>query len=62
MPTLTSFGPNEFLIGRTRVDPNDWPCEFRLKLLGAYCWLSKVYYYKKIFQKFINKFINNSIR
>jgi len=30
---------NEFLTGRVRVDPTDWPLEFRLKLAGAYRWL-----------------------
>jgi peptidoglycan/xylan/chitin deacetylase (PgdA/CDA1 family) len=31
---------DEFVTGRVRVDPTDWPVEFRLKLLGAYRWLS----------------------
>lgn len=31
----------EFMIGRVAVDPSDWPWEFRLKLLGAYRWLSR---------------------
>jgi len=30
---------NEFVTGRVRVDPTDWPLEFRLKLAGAYRWL-----------------------
>lgn len=30
---------DEFLIGRTAVDPADWTIEFRLKLMGAYRWL-----------------------
>lgn len=29
----------EFVIGRVRVEPLDWPIEFRLKALGAYRWL-----------------------
>jgi peptidoglycan/xylan/chitin deacetylase (PgdA/CDA1 family) len=30
---------NEFVSGRIKVEPTDWPLEFRLKLLGAYSWL-----------------------
>lgn len=30
---------NEFVSGRVKVEPTDWPLEFRLKLLGAYSWL-----------------------
>jgi peptidoglycan/xylan/chitin deacetylase (PgdA/CDA1 family) len=39
MPTLAS--PAEFVQGRVRVDPSDWPLEFHLKLMGAYRWLPK---------------------
>ena len=28
------------LVGRVSVQPTDWPLEFRLKILGAYRWLS----------------------
>lgn len=28
-----------FAIGRVRVEPHDWPIEFRLKVLGAYRWM-----------------------
>jgi peptidoglycan/xylan/chitin deacetylase (PgdA/CDA1 family) len=31
--------PAEFVQGRVRVDPTDWPLEFHLKLMGAYRWL-----------------------
>jgi peptidoglycan/xylan/chitin deacetylase (PgdA/CDA1 family) len=34
-----SAGGDEFVVGRVRVDPTDWPLEFRLKLAGAYNWL-----------------------
>jgi peptidoglycan/xylan/chitin deacetylase (PgdA/CDA1 family) len=35
-----AFSKNdEFAISRVRVDPTDWPLEFRLKLAGAYRWL-----------------------
>jgi peptidoglycan/xylan/chitin deacetylase (PgdA/CDA1 family) len=41
--TLPSFAfatdCSEFVVGRIRVDPTDWPLEFRLKLAGAYNWL-----------------------
>lgn len=32
----------EFVTGRIRVDPTDWPLEFHLKLTGAYGWLPRV--------------------
>jgi len=32
---------SEFVLGRVRVDPTDWPLEFHLKLMGAYRWLPK---------------------
>jgi peptidoglycan/xylan/chitin deacetylase (PgdA/CDA1 family) len=31
--------PREFVSGRVRVDPTDWPLEFYLKIVGAYRWL-----------------------
>ena len=30
-----------FAIGRVRVEPHDWPIEFRLKVLGAYRWMAR---------------------
>ncbi|MGD0231364.1 MAG: polysaccharide deacetylase family protein [Syntrophorhabdales bacterium] len=39
-PLLAFRNPRELVTGRFRVDPTDWPPEFRLKILGAYCWLS----------------------
>jgi peptidoglycan/xylan/chitin deacetylase (PgdA/CDA1 family) len=30
------------LIGRVKVEPHDWPIEFRLKLMGAYRWMVHV--------------------
>ena len=30
-----------FAIGRVRVEPHDWPIEFRLKALGAYRWMAR---------------------
>jgi peptidoglycan/xylan/chitin deacetylase (PgdA/CDA1 family) len=41
--TLPGFAfrhdPRGSAIGRVRVDPTDWPLEYRLKLAGAYRWL-----------------------
>jgi len=39
LPTFAFLKPDEFVVGRIRVDPTDWPLEFRLKLAGAYRWL-----------------------
>jgi peptidoglycan/xylan/chitin deacetylase (PgdA/CDA1 family) len=36
MPPTTE----EFVMGRVATGPADWPTEFRLKLLGAYRWLT----------------------
>lgn len=32
-------GLDAFAMGRVRVEPYDWPIEFRLKILGAYRWM-----------------------
>jgi len=32
-------GLDAFTMGRVRVEPCDWPIEFRLKVLGAYRWM-----------------------
>lgn len=47
MPTLAFSDPNEFVTGRLKVEPTDWPLEFRLKLLGAYRWLPTAFAWKK---------------
>ena len=39
LPYFAFKEPHEFVTGRVRVDPTDWPLEFRLKLAGAYRWL-----------------------
>jgi len=39
LPKLAFQNQDEFIVGRVRVDPSDWPLEFRLKLAGAYHWL-----------------------
>ena len=48
--TLPSFAlddPEEFVVGRVRVDPTDSPLEFRLKLAGAYRWLPHAFAMKR---------------
>jgi len=47
LPAFASGERGEFLIGRVRVDPTDWPLEFRLKLAGAYRWLPLVFSLKR---------------
>jgi peptidoglycan/xylan/chitin deacetylase (PgdA/CDA1 family) len=39
------------LVGRINVQPTDWPLEFRLKILGAYRWLSIASAWKRKFWK-----------
>jgi len=38
VPAMIRGDANEFVIGRVAADPWDWRVEFRLKVLGAYCW------------------------
>ncbi|HVN28935.1 MAG TPA: polysaccharide deacetylase family protein [Candidatus Binataceae bacterium] len=45
MPTLAA--PGQFVQGRVRVDPTDWPLEFHLKLMGAYRWLPAAVAFKR---------------
>ena len=47
LPTLAFANPHEFAVGRVRVDPTDWPLEYRLKLAGAYRWLPWAFAIKK---------------
>lgn len=39
-PSWAFAGQNEFVTGRVRIDPTDWPIETRLKMLGAYNWIA----------------------
>jgi peptidoglycan/xylan/chitin deacetylase (PgdA/CDA1 family) len=56
MPTLALVDPQEFVSGRVVVDPSDWPLEFRLKLLGAYQWLPRVFSWKrKLFPESVHR-------
>jgi peptidoglycan/xylan/chitin deacetylase (PgdA/CDA1 family) len=47
LPYFAFSEPNEFVTGRVRVDPTDWPLEFRLKLAGAYRWLPWAFQFKE---------------
>jgi peptidoglycan/xylan/chitin deacetylase (PgdA/CDA1 family) len=47
LPEFFTGGPDEFAVGRIRVDPTDWPIEFRLKLAGAYNWLPAAFALKR---------------
>lgn len=39
LPSPALREAQEFVTGRVRVDPADWPLEFHLKLMGAYSWM-----------------------
>ncbi len=39
-PVLALRDPDGFIIGRCDVSPTDWFLEFRMKMMGAYRWLS----------------------
>jgi peptidoglycan/xylan/chitin deacetylase (PgdA/CDA1 family) len=47
LPNFAFAKPNEFAVGRVRVDPTDSPLEFRLKLAGAYRWLPLAFRLKR---------------
>lgn len=47
MPSTSLPPHDEYVAGRVLVDPTDWEIEFRLKVLGAYCWLSAMYRAKR---------------
>jgi len=53
LPTLAYPRRNKFVVGRVRVDPSDLPLEFRLKLSGAYRWLTVIFNIKKKIRKFM---------
>jgi peptidoglycan/xylan/chitin deacetylase (PgdA/CDA1 family) len=48
LPQMAFSTPTEFAVGRVSVEPSDWPLEFRLKLMGAYCWLPFAYSAKRV--------------
>ena len=43
----------ERVTGRVRVDPCDWPLEFRLKIAGAYRWMPAAYSLKRKLRRFL---------
>jgi peptidoglycan/xylan/chitin deacetylase (PgdA/CDA1 family) len=45
-PRIVHTG-TDTVIGRVKVEPHDWPIEFRLKLLGAYRWMVHVTAFKR---------------
>lgn len=47
LPEFAFEDPGQFVVGRVRVDPTDWPLEFRMKLAGAYRWLPAVFDLKR---------------
>ena len=47
LPEFAFENPDQFVVGRVRVDPDDWPLEFRLKLAGAYRWLPSAFSLKR---------------
>jgi peptidoglycan/xylan/chitin deacetylase (PgdA/CDA1 family) len=47
LPGFAFQDSREYVVGRVRVDPTDWPLEFRLKLAGAYGWLPKAFAIKR---------------
>ncbi len=47
-PTVAFSDANEFVTGRLKANPSDWPLEFRLKALGAYRWLPKAFALKRL--------------
>jgi hypothetical protein len=47
MPLLAFSEPQEFVTGRVWTAPTDWRLEFRLKMMGAYCWLPFVFSLKR---------------
>lgn len=51
-PVPTNFDKNEFVIGRTLVEPTDLTLEFRLKILGAYRWLPAAFKVKRWLKHF----------
>lgn len=42
-----------YTVGRVKVDPHDWPLEFRLKVLGGYRWMPRVSAFKRQLRDFL---------
>lgn len=54
LPYFATGDPAEFVVGRVRVDPTDWPLEFRLKIAGAYRWLPWAFRWKRRIMTAVN--------
>jgi len=39
IPTFPATKTDLYFLGRTSIEPTDWPMEYRLKMKGAYQWL-----------------------
>jgi peptidoglycan/xylan/chitin deacetylase (PgdA/CDA1 family) len=57
LPILAFSEPEEYVTGRIMVTPTDWRLEFRLKLLGAYCWLPLAFALKRKMYLMISKYL-----
>lgn len=57
LPSLAFSEPGEYVTGRIRVSPTDWRLEFRLKLLGAYCWLPLAFALKRKMRLMVCRYI-----
>jgi peptidoglycan/xylan/chitin deacetylase (PgdA/CDA1 family) len=55
VPGYALDDPQQFAIGRTRVDPTDWPIEFHLKMMGAYRWLPVAVSLKQKFRSSVRR-------
>jgi peptidoglycan/xylan/chitin deacetylase (PgdA/CDA1 family) len=55
LPLLAFRDKNEYVTGRCRVDPTDWPVEFRLKMCGAYRWLPYAFHVKERIQGLLKR-------
>jgi hypothetical protein len=47
LPTLARNDAGEYVMGRVKASPEDWPLEFRFKLRGAYRWLPLAFSLKR---------------
>jgi peptidoglycan/xylan/chitin deacetylase (PgdA/CDA1 family) len=47
LPTLAYRDADEYVTGRVKASPDDWPLEFRCKLCGAYRWLPLAFSLKR---------------
>jgi peptidoglycan/xylan/chitin deacetylase (PgdA/CDA1 family) len=54
-PELLRDGQSKFVVGRVAADPWDWTLEFRLKMLGAYCWLPYLQAVKRRVQRVFSR-------